>query len=196
MEKLDSLLERMPEIAEAVERFTSENVQLRALDALIGAFGNVTDDPGQSPETGKDGTTKRPAKKPRRATNKTSNGKKAPSKTKIAFSVVKDLDLVNGGKPPFKEFLEGLKIKSAFEKCLVAAYWLSKNTKNPQPVTVDQIYTIFKHAGWPVPSNLANTIQKAGSMGWLDSHSSVDIRVVVAGENHVEHEMMLKNAKA
>jgi hypothetical protein len=197
MEDFDSLLGRMPDIAKAVERFSSENVQLRALDALIGAFENVPDPSERSSETQAFKTQKAPiAAKPQRPMKKTANGKKAPSKSKSSFTVVKDLDLVSGGKPPFKEFLEGKKLKSAFEKCLIAVYWLSKNTKNPKPVTVDQVYTIFKYAGWPVPSNLVNTIQQAGSKGWLDSHSSSDIRVVVAGENHVEHEMIIKNEKA
>ncbi|MGW6200752.1 hypothetical protein ACWF0M_31715 [Kribbella sp. NPDC055110] len=96
---------------------------------------------------------------------------------------------MNGGTPSYKEFSESKKPTSALEKCLVSVYWLSRLTKTPVPTTVDQVYTCFKVAGWAVPTDLVNTLQQAGTKGWLDTKKRDDLKVVVQGENHIEHEM-------
>ena len=57
------------------------------------------------------------------------------------------------------------------------------------PVTADHIYTAFKGLAWRVPSDLVNTLQQAGSKGWLDTANSADIKVTPMGENLVEHDL-------
>jgi hypothetical protein len=118
--------------------------------------------------------------------------KAAGSKVKQSFSLDKTLDLVNGGSPSFKEFWESKKPKSDVEKCLVSVYWLTRQTLKPIPATIEQVYTCFKAANWAVPSGLANTLAKAGTKGWLDTRKRDDLKVVVQGENHIEHEMPAK----
>lgn len=130
----------------------------------------------------------------------TSNpAKKAPAKkatspkVKQSFSIDKTLDLVGGGVTySFKQFVEEKKPTNMVEKCLISVYWLAKETKARTPATVDQVYTCFKDAGWVVPNDLVNTLQQAGTKGWLDTKKRDDMKVVVGGENHVEHDMPAK----
>ncbi|TCC52136.1 hypothetical protein E0H73_40070 [Kribbella pittospori] len=196
--ELDELLDRMPQIAEVVEKFSSESVQSEVFRALMSAFGVASGPSGEAdadpgalavdplPPSGAAGaksvqSAAGPAQKS--PTKKASGGK-----VKQTFTMDKTLDLVNGGTPPFKEFSESKKPASVVE-CLVSVYWLSRLTKVPAPVTVDQVYTCFKVAGWAVPTDLVNTLQQAGTKGWLDTRKRDDLKVVVQGENHVEHEM-------
>lgn len=198
--ELDQLLDRMPQIAEAVGRFSSESVQSEVFRALINAFGTGTTDAPESTRTsgpaahaqdgngGSGNVTTVQSKK-------TASKVPAASKGKQSFSIDKTLDLIKGGRPPFKEFWESKKPTSVLEKCLVSVYWLTRLTNNPVPATVEQVYTCFKSANWAVPNDLVNTLQQAGTKGWLDTKKRDDIKVVVQGENHIEHEMPAK-AKA
>ncbi|MDU0315643.1 hypothetical protein RKE38_18235 [Phycicoccus sp. M110.8] len=205
--ELDQLLERMPAIAEAVEKFTSEAIQSQVLEALIGAFkvgarsgdGEVGDDgfeSGDSHESQADTgtTTERAAAVP--AANGT--GTSAPKRTarksggsraKQSFSLDKDLDMVRGGSKSLKDFVGEKQPKTVLDKVLISVYWLTRILEGDQPATLDRVYTCFKHMEWPIPSDLANTAQQAGVKGWLDSRKRDDIKVVIGGENRVEHEL-------
>lgn len=198
--ELDELLDRMPQIAEVVEKFSSESVQSEVFRALMRAFGVASGtsseaDPGPDalvvdplPPAGAT-TGAKPVKTPAGAAQRSPTKKASGGKAKQTFTMDKTLDLVNGGTPSFKEFSESKRPRSVVEKCLVSVYWLSRLTKTPAPVTVDQVYTSFKVAGWAVPADLVNTLQQAGTKGWLDTRKRDDLKVVVQGENHVEHEM-------
>src|SRR5690242_20063783 len=107
--ELDELLDRMPQIAEAVQKFTSESIQAQVFSALINAYGIATESPAhvtaartlesltQSSEDGSG--TGLPA-----ATKKTRSKTAPGQKVKQSFSFDKTLDLAKGGTPPFKEF--------------------------------------------------------------------------------------------
>lgn len=196
--ELDELLDRMPQIADAVQRFSSESVQSEVFQALMQALGipsgplaKAAADPASvSPQVQLDANSGAKPVEPAAAKTKRSPGRKgSTSKAKQTFTMDKTLDLVKGGTPPFMEFSDSKRPTSALEKCLVSVYWLSRLAKSPVPATVDQVYTCFKVAGWAVPADLANTLQQAGTKGWLDTKKRDDLKVVVQGENHVEHEM-------
>ena len=195
--ELDELLDRMPQIAAAVEKFTSESIQSEVFPALMRAFGITGETSGDAHGSGTDERVTARAKggseTVHSAPAKNVPAKKASgAKVKQSFSQDKTLDLVNGGSPSFKEFWESKKPKSAIEKCLVSVYWLTRQTHNTVPATIEQVYTCFKAANWAVPSDLANTLAQAGTKGWLDTKKRDDLKVVVQGENHVEHEMPAK----
>src|SRR5947209_4227122 len=107
--ELDELLARMPQIAQAVERFKSESIQSEALRALIRAYGLAGEASEDGAQTGtgeslaqdsKNGSGTAPP-----APAKKSAPKTAPApKVKQSFSIDKTLDLVKGGSPSFKEF--------------------------------------------------------------------------------------------
>jgi hypothetical protein len=198
---LDELLDRMPQIAKTVELFSSEVLQSEAFGALIAAFGRPSPDTSgiesdsnhNDDADGKTPNSDTPDATP--AAKKTAAAKKSSgSKPKASFTIDKELDLVGGGSQSFKDFHESKKPKSVVEKCLISVYWLTRIATSGKPATVDQVYTCFKDASWAVPSDLVNTLQQAGTKGWLDSKKREDLKVVVPGENYVELQMPAKIA--
>jgi len=195
--ELDQLLERMPAIAEAVQRFKSDAIQVQVFDALVGAFQSAAHAPTsdskktktpEPPADGKGDTGGDPASAQgarRTASRKVGTG---TAKSKQSFSIDKTLDL-HAGSQNFKDFAVAKQPKNVMEKALVAVYWLTRVLDSADAATLDRVYTCFKHMAWPIPSDLANTTQQAGAKGWLDSRKRDDLRVVVGGENHIEHEM-------
>ena len=188
---LDALLDRMPKIAAAVGQFASESIQSEVFQALMRAFGNIGDPRALAelevlPEQP---TNVSPRVETEPATKKTAGRRSVGTKTKQSFSIDKELDLVKGGSQPFTEFAESKKPTSQQEKCLVSVYWLTHLSHSKKLVTLEQVYTCFKHAGWAVPANLPNALAQAGSKGWLDSKNRNDLKLVVQGENHIEHSM-------
>lgn len=189
---LDALLARMPEISEAVERFSFESIQAEVLQALIGAFraGNTKDVSRPVAQDGSDDALDMQNNGVRLRDVKNSNSKRSNSgKAKQSFHIDKNLDFVNGGTPSFKAFVDAKAPSTQVEKCLVSVYWLTRVHENAELATIGQVYSCYKHVEWPVPSDLANTLSQAGTMGWLDSKDREKLRVFVAGENHLEHEM-------
>jgi len=194
----------MPEIATAVQQFSSEAIQSEVFRALMDAFGTSNGASGnvpRQPEHKADApdrpavpaTPMAPVKKA--APKKVAARQGQTPKVKQSFSLDKSLDFVKGGSPSFRDFVESKKPRSVLEKCLVSVYWLTRHAHNPTPATVEQVYTCFKAASWQVPSDLVNTLQQAGSKGWLDTRKRDDLKVVVQGENHIEHEMPAKSAQ-
>lgn len=201
--ELDQLLERLPAIAEAVEKFTSEAIQSQVLEALIGAFqmGARSDDDvgtdGSESGDSQDGQADTgtviqraalPAAKGTGMTKRTAR-KSGGSRAKQSFSIDKDLDMVRGGPKSLKDFVGEKQPKTVVDKVLVSVYWLTRILEGDQPATLDRVYTCFKHMEWPIPSDLANSAQQTGVKGWLDSRKRDDIKVVIGGENRVEHEL-------
>jgi hypothetical protein len=196
--ELDALLERMPQIADVLQKFASESIQSEVFQALMRAFdgapahtanggSNGVDETETSDEDSTDSTP------PIKQTAKKLPAKKATAaKAKQTFTIDKALDLVNGGSKSFKAFVEEKKPANNHEKCLVSVYWLTRVAAAPKPATADQVYTCFKDAGWKVPGDLINALQQAGTKGWLDTKKRDDLKVVVGGENHVEHDMPAK----
>jgi hypothetical protein len=56
-------------------------------------------------------------------------------------------------------------------------------------VTVSAVYTFFKTLNWPLPADLKNALQQAGSAGWLDTADAENIKLTSTGENLVEHSL-------
>lgn len=122
------------------------------------------------------------SKKP--GANKARRTRRSP----LAPKILKNLDLAPQDKQSLREFVDVKKPSNLLEKCTVLTYYLI-NTLEVVPTTTDHIYTAFKTLGWRVPSNLPNTLQQAGSNGWLDTKASADIKTTPMGENLVEHDL-------
>src|ERR1700712_5584193 len=114
----------MPQIAAAVERFTSEPLQAEAFRVLMRAFGVATetpaiDDPDDASGTSGGGGKGAPEDNPTATRKKAAARKATGPKAKQSFGLDKTLDLVKGGSPSFKEFYEAKQPKSVMEKALV-----------------------------------------------------------------------------
>lgn len=116
---------------------------------------------------------------------------KSRAKTNFAASpsIVRDLNLKPKGRDPFEKFAAQKKPHSNQHKCVVAVYYL-RHELDLSPITVDHVYTCFKHMRWRVPSSLANTMAYVSSVhGWLDTRNMGDIKLTTIGENLVEHDL-------
>ncbi|RZJ00324.1 MAG: hypothetical protein EON90_07850 [Brevundimonas sp.] len=107
-------------------------------------------------------------------------------KSKSVISMDKGLNLNPAGKVSAAEFATAKAPSNALQKSVVAVYYL-RETIGLSKVTVESVYTVFKTLSWPVPADLKNALQKAGTQGWLDTADSNDIKLTSSGENLVEH---------
>lgn len=116
---------------------------------------------------------------------------KASKKSKTIISMDKSLNLSPPGKPSAVDFATSKAPTNVMQKCVVAVYYLRETIEIPN-VTAPAVLTFFKHLSWPVPADLKNTLQQAGTMGWLDTGDSDHIKLTSLGENLVEHDLPAK----
>jgi len=117
-------------------------------------------------------------------------GKQCKSK-KTSYKIIKDLNLSQKGKIPFRDFFVDKLPKKSNAKIisLLAVYYLKKILAIAG-ISADHIYTCFKDIAKPVPSNLNNHLQQIASVrGWIDTSHMDDIGITTVGENYVEHKL-------
>jgi len=100
-----------------------------------------------------------------------------------------ELDLVSGD-PPLKSFLEQKQPDGDVKRYLAIAHWLKQN-RNIQEVTMDHIYTCYRHmgAGWQVPADAAAPLRtmKGRQYGWMKTGAAKGAYVINhLGENEVQ----------
>ena len=138
----------------------------------------VNPSPNQNGEIKQDEKVKRPSKKIT----------KTPA-------IVNSLNLrPSDGKLSLEDFYNTLKVgDNYFEKNLVFTYYLQKILETTN-ISDDHIYTCYKHMKAKVSNNLYQSIvDTKNRKGWIDSTNINDIKVTIAGENYVEHDMKKEN---
>src|ERR1700693_1487614 len=78
-------------------------------------------------------------------------------------SIVRDLNLKPKGRDPFDQFAAKKNPGSNQHKCVVAVYYL-RHELNLSSITVDHVYTCFKHMQWRAAASLANNIVYVSSV--------------------------------
>jgi hypothetical protein len=116
---------------------------------------------------------------------------KASKKAKSVISMDKTLNLAPQGKQSAVQFAAAKAPTNVREKCVVAVYYL-RDVIELEKVSAQAVFTFFKSVQWPAPADLKNTLQQAGSVGWLDTANSDDIKLTSLGENLVEHDLPAK----
>ncbi|MEA2994449.1 MAG: hypothetical protein QOD40_3369 [Alphaproteobacteria bacterium] len=116
---------------------------------------------------------------------------KSSKKAKSVISMDKTLNLSPQGKQSAAQFAQVKAPSNVREKCVVAVFYL-RDVIALEKVTVQAVFTFFKSVQWPAPADLKNTLQQAGSAGWLDTADSDDIKLTSLGENLVEHDLPAK----
>ena len=111
-------------------------------------------------------------------------------KTKKAPGLLKNLDLSGGSdKPSLKEFYGRYDHKSNFERNLIFTYYL-KEELEIEKVTLDHIFTCYRHVGQKIPKALEQGMRDtAKAKAWVDIDNVEDIKVPIAGMNHIEHDL-------
>jgi len=179
--KLSELLQKIPEIAKAVNEFQSPELQKRAFEALMTAAGADL------------GITDRQAAKETqretRATRKRSDEarKSGSRRSGDSFKIV-DVDLHPPKELPLKAFFAEKSPKTDPEKYACVVYYMRKYA-GISDVTHDHIYTAFKHLGLKVPNIQIGLNNTRVRHGWLSFSGSSPINLTRIGENFVEHEL-------
>ena len=140
-------------------------------------------------------TASTPGKEANIAGTKRAKKTKADSKSKVgtkkkeSYSIVKDLDLFNGGgEKGLEAFVKTKNPTTDKERNAVFVYYLKKIINIPA-VTVDHVFTCYKHIGKPVPAVKQSLINTSFTKGWIDTSSMLDIKTTIPGENYVEHKL-------
>lgn len=196
----DRLLGAMPKIAEAVNAFASPDVQRRAFDALLATLGAIVEartspltpethrsDDGSSLGTG---LNEAPKVVPMVPTTKGSKPQRRRSRTlPKQWTPNRSLNVRPDGKKSLQDFVNEKQPNNAFEKNLVAVYWL-KSELGKNPVDIADVMACYRACGWPIPDNLPNRLSVTGTRkGWLDTRDRTNLSVTVVGENAVLHEL-------
>ena len=199
----DRLLGRMPEIAEAVNKFDNEEVQRSAFDALVGAFGlpdarpapriamspseqatnlkvvESLEDEADIAATGTEGTSRASGptrRRPRKALARSWDG-------------ARDLDLRPDGVQSFRDFAAEKQPGNNRQKCTVAVHWLSE-VANLEPIGVGHVMACYREVNWREPADLANALQvTASTQRWLDTSDMKAIKLTASGRNLVRHDL-------
>lgn len=125
--------------------------------------------------------------------DKDSVKKKAASKTP---SFQKDLNLFKeGNKPSLKDFMNGYDTPSNFSRNLLFVHYL-KEIKCLDNVGIDEVYTCYKNLGLKIPNIKQGLIDTGFRKGWLDTASLSNVKITVAGENAISHELVKGQAEA
>ena len=177
-------LDVMASLAKAFDAL-EEDERSRVLGWAISKYGSSTDTlfqqsagPGTVTASSKDtAKPKAGAKKP-----------KHPKKQKSVIPMDKTLDLAPKGKTSAIDFAKSKAPSNVMQKCVVATYYL-RETIGMTAINVSAVLTYFKTLGWPVPNDLKNTLQQAGSKGWLDTADAEDIKITSMGENLIDHDL-------
>ncbi|MDX1537759.1 hypothetical protein [Arsukibacterium sp.] len=121
----------------------------------------------------------------------TSNGTSASKqKSKKAPEFLKNLDLSGSGdSPSLKNFFSGYQHKTNYERNLIFVHYL-KEILEVEKVTLDHIFTCYKNVGHKIPKALEQSLRDTSKeKGWVDIDDLEDIKVPVAGFNHLTHDM-------
>jgi hypothetical protein len=175
-------IEALKTVDEVLSGLTEDGARDRVLRwACEKYMARTTTLPSTAPQSPASNTAERARQTKSKSRTKTSSG---PSPT-----IVRDLNLKPKGKTSFDQLVAQKTPKSNQHKCVVAVYYL-KHEINVPSITIDHIYTCFKHMQWRVPSSLANTLAYVASVhGWLDTRNMADVKMTTIGENLVEHDL-------
>lgn len=88
-----------------------------------------------------------------------------------------------------KDFYDEKRPSNGFENNVVFIYFL-QNSKHLEEITPSHIYTCYKTLGLRTPTAVKQSLlDTSHRRGWIDTTSLEDLKVTIAGENYVEHDM-------
>lgn len=203
LDPFDRMLNELPRIAEAVNAFSSEDVQKAAFAAVVAALNipvggansetntaptesGTRDDHGATGSENTDSNTKGGLGKPARATRaRKSNG---------TVHAPKDIDFWPKGKESLPDFVATKLPAGQDEQNLVAVYYLEQVLELAD-VSPGHVLAAYKACKWPEPSDIGAALRKTASRKhWIDTHDSKSIKTMPGGRNMLEHTMPVEKA--
>ncbi len=184
--RFDKLLLSLPDVAKAVNAFSSESAQLRVLEALLSAAGGTPE--GETTPARPRPATPEPARGPQ-AKTKLASGKKDPDP-----KLIPTLNLRPSGKTALRAFVESKAPATNEELYAVIIYYLEQELQI-ETITIDHVFTSLKELKRKISTRLRTVLSNsARSKGWIDT-SQNSLRTTINGQNLVEHDLPAKTNK-
>lgn len=117
--------------------------------------------------------------------------KKTKPSTNQNYSLIASLNLVSKGSMSLKDYFNQFVTKNNFENNIVILNYL-KNEMKEDNVGVNHVYTCYKNLGIKVPSIKQSLFDTRHRKGWIDTSNIEDLKITVAGENFMDHEIAKK----
>jgi hypothetical protein len=195
-DKFERLLGRLPEIAQAINAFSSETVQQRAFDALIEALSRdrapaapSSADEQAPPESPAEGAQETPAASGASTTPAVTRRVRRRRADKKTFTAIRNLNFRPEGKESLRDFAASKRPRTLMEKNLLAVYYL-EHMMEVSEVAVGHVLSVYKELGWKPPSTPDNSLAVVASMEqWLDTRNMESIKTTHSGRSYVEHDM-------
>ena len=176
-------VEAIKAVAVAFEKL-DEAARLRVL-----GWANAKYDGDYKPATEGKNEEKDPVRRrEKKRTDDVSKGTKSAKRAKSIIKIDKSLDLNPSGKQSADAFAKEKSPTNGKQKGVVAAYYIREKL-DKEKVTIEQVAAYFKGVGWPLPADLKNVLQQAGTEGWLDTADNQNILITSSGETLVEHKL-------
>lgn len=185
--RFERILTSLPEVAKAVNAFSSEAAQLKVLDAVLAALDIPAPASAQvaPPPSATDSGVIRSATRA-----KSSSGKKDPDP-----KIVADLNLRPAGKASLRDFVQAKSPGTNEELYAVIIHYL-EHTLSLSAINVDHVFTSLKDLGRKISPRLRTVLSNsASSKGWIDTANRDKIRTTVPGQNLVEHDLPRPKSK-
>jgi hypothetical protein len=206
---LESLLEVMPRIADAVNAFTSEENQQVAMRACMRMVGLNDESPGRPeavsapnlsvvpPAAGDpvDIADPSPASETSQGTPPTARQRR-PRKaaSKRAWSPVKEIDFRPAGKQSLRDFAEEKLPVSQHEKNLVCVHYLEE-VLGLSSVGAGHVLAAYEECGWKLPASPENSLQRTSCLKkWLETGDMQAIHVTLRGRNAIQYDLPAKKS--
>jgi hypothetical protein len=123
-----------------------------------------------------------------KAPSKNKNGPSGTKRSKTTLKIDKTIDLFPTDKQSATEFAAEKAPSSIPQKGVIAVYYILEIIEL-EDAAVGQVAAFFQAVNWPLPADLPNALQQAGSKGWLDTKNSDDLKLTPLGYNLVRHEL-------
>jgi hypothetical protein len=195
----NDLLDAMPRISEAVNSFSSEEVQRRAFDTLVGAFGlpaaptpapiRLLASPASEAEQADGESTEVDAKQARSVARRSRRtvAKKVPAG--------RDLNFRPEGKESLRDFVDRTQPATIHERNLAAVYYLER-VLEISDINAADVQLAYRSCSWREPSDPVAALRTTASRRkWLNTSNSRAITTTAHGRNTVEHDMPIKRDK-
>lgn len=102
---------------------------------------------------------------------------------------IRNIDFRPDGQLSFRDFVAEKQPTTIDQKNVVAVYWLEYVAEIPD-ISVGHVLAAYKECSWREPANPDNALQVTASrFHWLDTHNMASIVVTPSGRNVVQYDM-------
>jgi hypothetical protein len=189
-DQFDDLLAKLPKVAEAVNAFSSEEVQKIAFQTLMNALN-----PGLQATAPAAPAAMPPAPNSASATAASAAQERTKRRGKVQKKTVtaaRNLDFRPAGKESLKDFANSKQPANNHERNVVAVHYLAE-VLGQSPIDATHVVACYLECGWTPPADPANSLQVTTSTkNWLDTADMTNITLTPTGQSYVRHDLPKK----